>query len=104
VSCVQFWFSITANTQPYPYPHTYISGFEENINRRHIASNNIFAVDHVAHDDASAFLGVVFFFGVGFFVVADFLGGVLAGAFCLVTRPDLVLWRTILSSTVADAW
>lgn len=46
---------------------------------------------------AYAFLGVVFFFGVAFFVA-----GVLVVV--LVTRPDLVLPRTAGLSTTAGAW
>jgi hypothetical protein len=48
---------------------------------------------------ASFFLGVAFFFG------AAFLGAALAAGFAgpLVTRPDLVLVRTVGFSTIAGA-
>jgi hypothetical protein len=56
---------------------------------------------------ASAFFGVADFLGVAFFAAA-FLGAAafLATAFAgvLVTRPDLVLPRTLGSSTIAGAW
>ena len=54
---------------------------------------------------ASVFFGVADFFGVAFFAV-DFLTGaffVVGVAFDLVTRPDLVLPRTLGSSTTAGA-
>jgi len=57
----------------------------------------------VDHDHASAFFGVDFFLvAAAFFVGAALVS--LAGAFVLVTRPDLVFLRTFGVSTTAGAW
>lgn len=62
---------------------------------------------HFVQAAASAFLGVAFLGAAAFFVVVAFFAGaflVPVVAFCLLTLPDLVFFRTVGTSVTAGAW